>query len=200
LLAEGETPTVERTAARAGISRSTAFRYFPNQRDLLVATYPVINRESLLPPAASDDPLTRFEAVMAEFTRHVLDYEPELRAQLRLALEPGSGRRAHLPLRQGRGIGWIEEALRPLLDPMTEAELRRLVLAIRATLGIEALVWLTDIAGVSSEEAMDIMRSSARTLVRSAVDGATSSARRTPTGRAASSRSPRSADSGGRRS
>jgi len=43
------------------------------------------------------------------------------------------------------------------------------VLAIRATLGIEALVWLTDVAGVSRGEAVDIMRSSARTLMRSAI-------------------------------
>ncbi|HEY8855684.1 MAG TPA: hypothetical protein VIN12_10545, partial [Candidatus Dormibacteraeota bacterium] len=48
-------------------------------------------------------------------------------------------------------------------------KLRRLVLAIRATLGIEALVWLTDVAGVSRQEAVDIMRSSARTLLRSAI-------------------------------
>jgi hypothetical protein len=40
------------------------------------------------------------------------------------------------------------------------------VLAIRATLGIEALVWLTDIAGLSREQAVEIMRSSARTLFR----------------------------------
>jgi hypothetical protein len=78
-----------------------------------------------------------------------------------------------LPLRQGRAIGWFEDALSPVRDRMTEAELRRLVLAIRATAGIEALVWLTDIAGLSREEAVEIMRSSARTLARAAIeDGA----------------------------
>ena len=40
LLVEGTTPTVEQTAAAASISRATAYRYFPNQRALLVATYP----------------------------------------------------------------------------------------------------------------------------------------------------------------
>jgi hypothetical protein len=50
-----------------------------------------------------------------------------------------------------------------------ERELHRLALAIRATTGIEAMVWLTDVAGVSREEAVDIMRSSARTLLRSAI-------------------------------
>ena len=169
LLAEGVMPTVERTADRAAISRTTAFRYFPNQRVLLVATYPQLGERSLLGEAAPADPLARLEVVTEAFTRQVLEYEPEARAQLRLALEPGPRQADELPLRQGRGIGWIEEALNPLRNLIPERELHRLVLAIRATLGIEALVWLTDIAGASREEAVDIMRSSARTLLRSAI-------------------------------
>ena len=169
LLAEGVTPTVERTADRAAISRTTAFRYFPNQRVLLVATYPQLGERSLLGEAAPADPMARLEVVTEAFTRQVLEYEPEARAQLRLALEPGPRQPDELPLRQGRGIGWIEEALSPLRKLIPERELHRLVLAIRATLGIEALVWLTDVAGVSREEAVDIMRSSARTLLRSAI-------------------------------
>ncbi|MDP9325748.1 MAG: TetR/AcrR family transcriptional regulator [Candidatus Dormibacteraeota bacterium] len=169
LLAEGLTPTVERTADRAAISRTTAFRYFPNQRAMLLATYPQLGELSLMGPGAPEDPMARLEAVTQEFTRQVLAYEPELRAQLHLALEPGPSRQDALPLRQGRGIGWIEDALAPLRQTLPGRELRRLVLAIRATLGIEALVWLTDVAGVSREEAVDIMRSSARTLLRSAI-------------------------------
>ena len=53
---------------------------------------------------------------------------------------------------------------------MPEGELRQLVLGIGATLGIEALVWLTDMAGLSREEAVEVMRSSARTLLRSALE------------------------------
>ena len=169
LLAEGVTPTVERTAARAAISRTTAFRYFPNQRAMLVATYPQLGERSLLGPEAPEDPTARLEAVAQEFTRQVLEYEPELRAQLRLSLEPGPRQPDGLPLRQGRGVGWIEDALGPLRKRIPGRDLRRLVLAVRATLGIEALVWLTDVAGVSREQAVDIMRSSARTLLRSAI-------------------------------
>jgi hypothetical protein len=47
------------------------------------------------------------------------------------------------------------------------------VLAIRASLGIEALVWLRDIAGLSGEEAADLLRSTARTLLRAAIAGGT---------------------------
>lgn len=181
LLAAGETATVERSADRAGVSRTTAFRYFPNYRALVAATYPAISERSLLGDAPPADPMARLEVVAEEFSRQMLDYEAELRAHLRLSLEPGSsGRRDDLPLRQGRGIGWIEDALTPLRGRIPAGKLRRLVLAIRATLGIEAMVWLTDIAGVSRQEAVDIMRSSARTLLRSAMADAGPAPQREP--------------------
>jgi hypothetical protein len=44
-----------------------------------------------------------------------------------------------------------------------------LVYGIGATLGIEALVWLTDMGGLSRAEAVEVMRSNARTLLRSAL-------------------------------
>ena len=37
IVAEGRTPTVEEVAESASISRTTAYRYFPNQRALLAA-------------------------------------------------------------------------------------------------------------------------------------------------------------------
>ena len=173
LLAEGVTPTVERTADRAEVSRATAFRYFANQRALLVATYPQLEETSLLGSAAEEDPIVRLEAVTEELARQILDYEQELRTHLRLSLEPATTQSEGLPLRQGRAIGWIDNALRPLNDRIPPRDLRRLVLAIRATLGIESMVWLTDVGGVSREQAVDIMRSSARTLLRSAISDAT---------------------------
>jgi hypothetical protein len=48
--------------------------------------------------------------------------------------------------------------------------LRRLVYGIGATIGIEAFVWLTDIGGLSREEAAQVMRSNARTLLHSSLE------------------------------
>ena len=53
---------------------------------------------------------------------------------------------------------------------MPEHELRRLVLGICATLGIEALVLLTGMGGLFREEAVEVMRWNARTLLRSALE------------------------------
>jgi AcrR family transcriptional regulator len=168
LLAEGVSPTVEQVADRAAISRTTAYRYFPNQRALLSAVYPEIDASSLLAADASADPGERLEQVLERLLGHVLEHEPELRAQLRLSLDPHPPDAGQLPFRRGRAIGWIEDALAPLRTRMTEAELRRLVLAVRATTGVEALVWLTDVGGLSRAEAAELMRTSARALLRDA--------------------------------
>ena len=172
LLAEGCTPTVEQAAAAASISRTTAYRYFPNQRALLVAAHPEIEASSLLGDGAPEDAEGRLELAVEALTRLVVDTEPELRTQLRLSLEPDAGDREQLLLRQGRAIAWLEEALAPLRDRLPPTELRRLVQAIRSACGIEALVWLTDVAGLSREEAVEIMRWSARALCRTGISEA----------------------------
>jgi len=167
LLTKGCVPTVEEAGEAAGISRATAYRYFPNQRLLLLAAHPEIEARTLLGANAPTDPESRLDLVVREFIRIVLDTEPQLRAMLRLSLDPEPP--DELVLRQGRAIGWIEDALSPLQAMIGRQELRRLTLAIRAASGIEALVWLTDVAGLAREEAAELMRWSARALLRSAL-------------------------------
>ncbi len=171
LLAEGRTPTLEEAAAEASVGRTTADRYFPNSRALLAATFPEIEMDSLLGADPPEDPLERLEIVSEGLTRRIVQYEPEYRAQLRLALEGEPAGGESVPLRRGRRIDWVEDALSPLGGRIPQPELRRLVYGIGATLGIEALVWLTDMGGLSREEAVEVMRSNARTLLRSALDG-----------------------------
>lgn len=169
LITEGLTPTVEDAASRAEISRTTAYRYFSNQRALLLAAHPETDASSLLPPDAPQDPAARLDLVIEAFTRLIADTEPQQRTMLRLSLEVGASDHAPGLLRQGRAIGWIADALMPLRSQFSARELRRLVLAIRSATGIEARVWLTDVAGLSSADAMKLMRWSARAMYRSAL-------------------------------
>jgi AcrR family transcriptional regulator len=173
LLAQGVTPTMEGAAAAGSISRTTAYRYFPNLRALLVAAYPHIDERSLLGPEPPQDPEARLKIVADDQTRRILKYEPEMRAVLRLSLDTDATGGPDLPMHRGLRIGWIEDALAPLRGRLPEDELKRLIYGIGATLGIEAFVWLTDIARLPREEALAIMRSNASRLLRSALaDGA----------------------------
>ena len=167
LLAAGRTPSVEDAAEAAAVSRATAYRYFPNRRALLVAAHPEVEATDLLGEDAPQDARERLDRTIAELIGLTVDTEPELRTMLRLSLEPGPPH--ELLLRQGRAIGWIEKALAPLQARLEPAELQRLVIAIRAACGIEALVWLTDVARLSRQEASELMRWSALALLRTAL-------------------------------
>jgi AcrR family transcriptional regulator len=169
LVARGVTPTVEEAAAKAAISRTTAYRYFPSQRSLLLAAHPEIEARSLLPENPPADAEARLDLVVQNFLRVIVETETQQRTMLRLSLDPDPSLRGNLPLRQGRAIGWITEALAPLSNRMSDKAVRRLAISIRSAAGIEALVWLTDIAGLSREEAVQVMRQSARALLRSAL-------------------------------
>jgi hypothetical protein len=145
--------------------------YFANQRALLAAAHPETVAASLLPPDPPADPEARLAAVVAAFTQLILDTENQQRTMLRLSLEAEPGERAALPLRQGRAIGWIEEALSPLGDQLSDQARRHVVLAIRSVVGIEALAWLTDVARLSRADAVALMRWTAQALLRSALTG-----------------------------
>jgi AcrR family transcriptional regulator len=169
LLTAGVTPTIEEAAAAASISRTTAYRYFANNRALLVAAHPEVAARSMLPSNPPADPAARLDAVVRNFTAMILDTEAQQRTMLRLSLEMDAAERAALPLRQGRAIAWIGEAVDGLRGQLTDEELRRLVLSVRATIGIEALVWLVDIAGLTRHEAVELMRASAQALLQQAL-------------------------------
>ena len=169
MLADGGTPTVEQAATAASISRATAYRYFPNQRALLVASYPEIAESSLLGPRPPGDPVARLDIVAEAIARQAVEHEAELRAMLRLSLESNAPEHRDLPFRVGRRIGWVADALTPLRGRLPERELRRLVIAIASAVGIDALVWLTDIAGLSRPQAVEQMRWSARALLKAAL-------------------------------
>ena len=171
LVAEGATPSVEQAAEHAGISRTTAYRYFPTQDALLVAAHPEITTTSLLPAKPPADVGARLDIVVARVTELVRDTEEQQRAMLRLSLEPERRGSRELLLRQGRVIGWLEEALAPLATDLGDDVVHALAVAIRSSIGIEAYVWLTDVAHVPPDDATAIMRWTARSQLDAAQRG-----------------------------
>jgi AcrR family transcriptional regulator len=172
LLAHGATPTVEAAAVAASISRATAYRYFPNQRSLLVAAHPEVDMRSLLGADAPLEPEARLDAVVNGTVDIFLRSEAAYRTMLRLSLESDPAMRGDLILRKGARLTWIADALEPVRDVLETGDFRRLVHAIAAVIGIEAMTVLVDLAGLSRTEAVDVIRWSARALLRSALAAA----------------------------
>ncbi len=162
---DGGTPTVAEAAEAASVSRTTAYRYFPTQKSLLLAAHPEVVATSMLPADVGEDPEERLTAAARRFLAMVVDTEAQQRTMLRLSLEADAAEH-ELPLRQGRAVGWFSEALAPLNDQLGQDGVRRLAVAIRAVCGIEALIWLTDVAGLTREQAVDQMVWSAVALLR----------------------------------
>ena len=171
LLADGLTPTVEEAAAAAAVSRTTAYRYFRNQRALIGAAHPEIDQASLLPPDGPDDPVARLDLVLQASGRIVVEWEPQLRASLRLSLEP-DGDPTGPVLRRGRVIGWLLDALAPLAPIRPDLDLRRMAIAIRSATGIESFIWLVDVAHLPRDEALRLMRENGHAILRAAIDAA----------------------------
>ena len=173
LVVSGITPTVEQAAAAAAISRPTAYRYFPNQRALLAAAHPETAAETCSRPTHRRIPRPASRRSLTTFTRWSSSLSP---SSGRCCDSPSKPTRPSAPrcyLRQGRAIGWIEEALAPLRGQLSDEAIHNLVLAIRSAVGIEALAWLTDVAKLSRDEAVRLMGWTAQALLYSAVNGRT---------------------------
>jgi AcrR family transcriptional regulator len=168
LIESGDTPRVEDVARESGISRTTAYRYFPTQAELLAAAFPETATASLLPDPAPEDVDARVDYVVTALIETIERTEHQQRAMLRLSL----GDEPHeLPLRQGRAIGWLEEALAPLRADLGEKTAHRLAVAIRSVCGIETRVWLRDIARLEPDDVRALQLWMARALLaRSAED------------------------------
>lgn len=165
LIRAGTCPTVGNAAETAGISRATAYRYFPNQ-EMLVSEVALFEVGGPLSPAAESD-LPVPEAV-GRFVRRVgdwsYDHEQPLRTLLRLSLDPDRGVR-----RPGYRLEWITEMLSPAQSRIDAKTYRVLANALTLLMGIDPVVVMTDIAGVSRQEALDTLEWCGKTLVKAAL-------------------------------
>ena len=170
LVAKGTTPTVEEAAEAASISRTTAYRYFPNQRALLGGGPPGDRR---LVAAARGRTRRRGDSARPRHGRvHSLDRRERGAtahdASTLTRSRSGRARAAAAAARAARSSGSRKRSRRSATQ-MSEAEVHRLTLAIRSATGIEAFVWLIDVAGLSRDDAIELMQWSARALLQSAI-------------------------------
>jgi AcrR family transcriptional regulator len=165
LMRRGGSPSVTDVAAAAGVSRSTAYRYFPTLADMLRA----VVAEALGPiltwkegPGSVDERLADLYGLA--FPR-IFEHGATFRAALRQSLDPafadstlGRGHRRELIARATKGID---------LPP---AAARRLRAALSLTFGIEATVVLRDICGLADEEVQETAIWAAQAMLKAALD------------------------------
>lgn len=151
MMRRGLSPSVSEVAEAAGVSRSTAYRYFPTLADMLHA----VVAEALGPILEWDGEGEAGEERIASLYRtafpRLFEHEATFRAALRQSLEPdaadstlGRGHRRELLARAVRGID------------LPDAQRRKLTRSLSLTFGVEAMIVLKDIWGLDDAEAQQI--------------------------------------------
>ncbi len=165
LIRTGHQPTVTDAAQAAGISRATAYRYFPTQ-EMLLAEVALFSAGGPLFPSSSED--VPVPEAMGRMVRRVGAWafvnEQPLRTVLRLSLDPATGVR-----RPGHRVGWIAAALAPIRSQLDSETYGKLSRALTLMLGIDPIVTMKDVAGATRQQALDALEWSARTLVEAAI-------------------------------
>jgi AcrR family transcriptional regulator len=177
LARRGAAPSVAEAAEHARVSRATAYRYFPTQESLLIevsdVTPMVASVEELLKKQTGDDAEARLAELLDAFGPIVVAEEVPLRTALRVYLDTWLEARRKgetAPrVREGRRMRWLDGALAPARKQLPKAEWRRLRAALALTLSIDALVVMKDVAQLGDEEALEVLRWTALTLLRSAL-------------------------------
>ena len=172
LVRDGAKPTVAQAAEAAGVSRATAYRYFPTPEDLLIevatvtpAMQPV---EAVLAELGDDaDPETRFLRVQETFNAVVVQEEAQMRTALRAYLDNWLARRQRGPeLREWRRMRWLDRVLAPARGALSAKQRRRLECALALTLGMDGMVVMKDVCRLKDDEARDVLRWAGLVLLR----------------------------------
>jgi hypothetical protein len=121
-------------------------------------------------PASGDDIAARAEAISRAITQMVLADEALFRNQLRISHELWFSRDGDLsvPVREGRRLAWIDAALAPAAGRASEHVTTRLRSALAAVVGVEPVISLRDVCGLSPQDTEDCLAWTARSLVRAA--------------------------------
>jgi AcrR family transcriptional regulator len=170
LMSTGAELTMPAVARAALVSEATAYRYFPDMisllRETVVGVWPS-PAESLKPVAHTDDPVERVGYATEVLLRGVLRYQGAVRAMMSASItKPGWA-----AARPGHRFGLIDEALAPLagapgrIGPQALEQLKR---GLAVVVSAEALFVLTDLCGLSPDEAIASAVQTARALTAAA--------------------------------
>ena len=180
LIRQRQPVTMPEVAKAAMVSEATAYRYFPDLASLLAKAlaqdWPTPT-EALAPVAASNDPVERVAFATRFLLQGVAERQAVVRAMISATItQPGLSGRA----RPGIRFGLIDCALAPFVGALDAAHpglLAQLRLDLAVVVSAEAFFSLTDLCGLSIEDAIDSAEKTARTLTAATFAQSSSGAR-----------------------
>jgi AcrR family transcriptional regulator len=171
MIAKGQRPTVTEVADAAEVSRRTAYRYFPTQVKLMTEAAldglrPSMEAALDAAPAGTTTGAieARVDALVAQMQQLALANEALLRTMIHETVLHSPDDKQ--PPRGTRRVEWIDTAVQPLRARLGPAAYSRLVSALALTTGIEAILVLRDIRGLSATQAVQVSHWMARALLK----------------------------------
>jgi len=175
LMQDGVTPSVTEAAEAAGVSRATAYRYFPSQAALVQAVVDEGLGPILTWTSSSKNAEQRVDDLLASSLPRIEAYEATFKAALKLSLDQWARRKAGTlgdeeRVKRGHRKELLKDALSPLRGSLPPAQIDRLAQALSLVFGVEVMIVLKDIWGLDSIEMQSVARWMATALVRASTD------------------------------
>jgi len=169
LMADGFMPSVAELARAAGVSRATAYRYFPTQ-DALVAAVANAGLDPLQQwRPGSQGAAERVDELLAYIHPHLEAQEAPLRAALRLSLQQAAQPGA-TPAPPGlQRLEALAHALQPLDGRLGAAGHQRLMQALSLLCGPESFLVFKDIWHLPPAALLELLRWMAQAMVQRAL-------------------------------
>jgi len=173
LMQNGRTPSVSEAAEAAGVSRATAYRYFPSQAALVQSVVDEGLGPILTWTSQAGDAEERVADLIATSLPRIDAYEATFKAALKLSLDQWARREAGTlgdepRFTRGHRVELLRDAIAPLDGALPKAGVDRLAQALSLVFGVEALIVLKDIWGLDGEETAAVAQWAAVALVRAA--------------------------------
>lgn len=173
LISEERIPSVAEVALKAGVSRATAYRYFPSRSKMIGAVVAQVLAPVRDFRSEDGDAAVRVREVFGRTLPLLVKFEPHWRAALQLSLEhhalERAGRLEEEPFRRGNRREILARALEPLRHQLTKQQYDRLILAISLIYGIEPFIVLKDIWGCSDAQVKATMNWVLEAIIAAAV-------------------------------
>lgn len=164
LLRDGHTPTLDEIAAAAEVSRRTIYMHFTTLDQLILdASMGALAGRDV---EAEFEPDTEAAERVATIVDTLYDHAEEwLPLGRRMVSLTATNPLVDGPKRGQRRVDWIERAVEPLRERLTDEQHDRLVSSLSIVLGWEAMIVLQDIRGLAPEREREVVDWIAQSLV-----------------------------------